>query len=78
VTAREFGPIEDRPNSLWPPYTGDVYITREERQAALRDALRGIDLGEYDTHMMEWLAGWDIEQVAVVVSWIERARKAGA
>lgn len=71
----EFGPIATPPKSLFPPY--DRYTNGGEaaQKAALEDALRGIELGEYDQRMVEWLAGWETSTVAVVVSWIERAKQ---
>jgi hypothetical protein len=79
MSEREFGPIETSPKSLWPPY--DEYVpgqhARDVCEAALRDALRDIELGVYDRVIVKWLADWDTPTVAVVISLLERARVAG-
>ncbi|NJC70635.1 hypothetical protein HC031_13060 [Planosporangium thailandense] len=47
------------------------------REEALRDALRGIDLGTYDERMIDWtVRQFDNSALRVLVSWIERARRA--
>lgn len=74
MTAREFGPIETAPASLHPPYTEHRTATKDEKSRALREALRGIPLGEFDAWVAQWLSGWDTATSATVVSWIERAR----
>lgn len=38
---------------------------------ALTDA--GVELGAYDQRILEWLAGWEPQTVAVVASWVMRA-----
>lgn len=43
------------------------YLTR-----ALTGA--GVELGEYDTRIVAWLADWETETLQVLVGWIERAR----
>lgn len=76
---RVFGPIETSPKSLLPPY--DTYVPGQAAkvvcETALRDALRGIELGAYDDQIVEWMADWDVPTVAVFVSLLERARAAG-
>lgn len=44
------------------------------RMYALLDALRGLELGAYDHRIMEWLVEFEPSTVAVVCSWLERAR----
>jgi hypothetical protein len=34
----------------------------EQREEALRDALRGIDLGTYDQRIIEWMPGYRRQQ----------------
>jgi hypothetical protein len=54
------------------------YTDPEQREEALRDALRGVDLGTYDERMlMRTLKRFDNSTLRVLVSWIERARTAG-
>jgi hypothetical protein len=50
----------------------------EERRAALRAALDGMQLGVYDGRILRWLAGWEVPTVATVVSLLWRARHAAA
>lgn len=33
----------------------------------------GVELGAYDRHTAEWIAGWEIETIQVIAGWIERA-----
>jgi hypothetical protein len=55
-----------------------AYTDPELRKEALQDALRGIDLGTYDQRMIDWTVGrFDNSSLRVLVSWIERARRAG-
>ena len=51
------------------------YTPPEDRVAALRDALRGVEVGSHDERIIRWLAGWDDSTVRTVVSLIERARR---
>lgn len=37
----------------------------------------GVQLGAYDKRMAEWVAGWDVETIQTITSWIERAHAAG-
>ena len=64
------GPIEDAPHPL--------YLTSEQQAQVLRDELAaaGVVLGQYDEHILEWVAGWDAPPVLVIASWIKRARVA--
>jgi hypothetical protein len=72
---RAFGPIESRPKSLFPPYDRYTDVNEAAQKAALEDALRGIELGEFDERILRWLAGWDTSTVATVISWIARAKQ---
>ncbi|GAA1822048.1 hypothetical protein HC028_23155 [Planosporangium flavigriseum] len=54
------------------------YTEPEQREEALRDALRGVELGTYDQRMIDWaVKRFDNSALRVFVSWLERARKAG-
>ena len=45
--------------------------------ADLDGALSGVELGDWDRRIVEWLAGWEPSTVAVVCGLIRRAREAG-
>lgn len=47
-----------------------------DRVAALVEPLAGLVVTEHEHGVMEWLAGWDVPTVAVVVSLLHRARAA--
>lgn len=49
-----------------------------DRVAALHEALDGVEIGDYDRHVIAWLAGWDNGTVGTIASLIYRAREAGA
>jgi hypothetical protein len=54
------------------------YTDPHQREEALRDALRGVDLGRYDERMIDWaVKRFDNSALRVFVSWMERARTAG-
>lgn len=63
------GPIESAP---WSALSGEA-----EYRAALAEAFAGVELGEYDRRIIEWLAGWDSPTVATLASLVVRAREAG-
>ncbi|WP_052287070.1 hypothetical protein [Streptomyces sp. 769] len=63
------GPIESAP---WSALSGET-----EYRAALAEAFAGVELGEYDRRIIEWLVGWDSPTVATLASLVIRARKAG-
>lgn len=48
-------------------------------QAILLTVLQaeGVELGAYDRRQVEWLAGWEPQQIAAIAGWIERAHAAG-
>lgn len=37
----------------------------------------GVELGEYDARIVDWLAGWEPATVQVIVGWVTRAHAAG-
>jgi hypothetical protein len=45
--------------------------------ADLDGALSGVELGDWDRRIVEWLAGWEPSTVAVVCGLIRRARETG-
>jgi hypothetical protein len=45
--------------------------------ARLRHALGDLELGEYDEHILDWLATWEPSTAEVIATWIERARDEG-
>lgn len=45
-----------------------------DRVAALLEPLDGIELGEYDHRIIEWLATWDTSVIGTVASLLYRAR----
>lgn len=75
----EWVPIETEPHSVMPPH--DQYrldsVSRVVFHGQLLEALNGVELGAYDRRVVEWLAGWDVPTVAVVVSLFHRVRVAG-
>jgi hypothetical protein len=73
MRARHFAPVAPLETEPVGPYTDP-----EQREEALRDALREVDLGRYDERMIAWtLRQFDNSTLRVLVSWIERARTAG-
>lgn len=40
--------------------------------AALVEA--GVEMGEFDARIVDWLAGWEPATVQVIVGWVTRAR----
>jgi hypothetical protein len=52
----------------------------EPNLALLMDAVAdaGIAVGEYDSRILRWLAGWEPSTCAVIAGLISRARQAGA
>jgi hypothetical protein len=73
VRARHYAPVAPLETEPLGPYTDP-----EQREEALRDALRGVELGRYDERMLAWtLKQFDNSTLRVFVSWMERARTAG-
>ena len=62
------GPIEKAPGGFAP---------HAEQQRLLLEALDGVELGDYDRTIVRWLAGWDWQTVAPIVSLLRRVREAG-
>jgi hypothetical protein len=73
MTARAFAPV----GALEVEPLG-AYTEQAEREEALRDALRDVELGRYDDRAVEWMARrLDNSMLRVVVSWLERVCGAG-
>ncbi|MCW2640446.1 MAG: hypothetical protein JWP76_2752 [Dactylosporangium sp.] len=73
MRARHYAPVAPLETEPLGPYTDP-----EQREEALRDALRGVELGRYDERMLAWtLRQFDNSTLRVFVSWMERARTAG-
>lgn len=66
------GPIDDEPVSA---IVGDpLEPAAHARLHALAVALAGVELGDYDRRIVDWLAGWESSTVATVCSWLGRVR----
>jgi hypothetical protein len=62
------------PNEAYPP---GGYVMEEDRRWYIEAALAGIELGQWDRRIIDWLAQWDDCTTRVVVSLLVRARRAG-
>jgi hypothetical protein len=73
MKARQYAPVaplETEPLSS--------YTEPGQREEALRDPLRGIELGTYDQRMIDRVVKrFDNSTLRVFVSWMERVRRAG-
>lgn len=63
------GPVEAA------PYLG--YCQPEVRQEAFTAVLAGVQMGAYDTRMINWLVGWDDPTCRTIASVMWRCRLAG-
>jgi hypothetical protein len=73
MKAREYAPIERLDSAPIGPY-----VSPGQREEALSDALRGVDLGANDELVVGWLVRHlDNTTLRTLVSLIERARGAG-
>ena len=59
-----------------PPGTG-AWQAGSHRMLCQALAAAGVELGDYDHDIVQWLAGWEPSTVAVVAGWIARAHQAG-
>jgi hypothetical protein len=59
--------------------TADQWRARRhaDRVEALLDPLDGVELGEHDLRIVEWLAGWDTSVIGTVASLFYRLREVG-
>lgn len=53
------------------------FVAMVEQRRILAGVLAGVELGEWDERIVDWLAGWDACTVLTVASWIVRARESG-
>lgn len=67
------GPIEKEPIEFY----GGGAPGSAQLGVALDDALQGIELGNYDRRIIDWIKGWDQGTVVTIASLISRARSAG-
>lgn len=60
------GPVETRPED---------FREFHEQAAVLRDTLQaaGVELGQYEQLIVDWLSRWEWATVAVIASWVARA-----
>lgn len=77
-------PLNREPQRVRPPFdiekgvhTMDTPGGQQDRVNALLEALDGVELGEHDRRIVEWLASWDTSVVGTVASLFYRARRAG-
>jgi hypothetical protein len=86
-------PLRREPRRIRPPFDVDSYQPDHspisetdgkwrdrrysDRVTALLEALDGVELGEYDRRIIEWLANWDTSVVGTVASLFYRARATG-
>ena len=82
VMVDDWAPIDKPPLTLRPPHHPYDHCPPEHMsslcRAELLEVLEGVELGEYDRRIVDWLAGWDTATVATVVSLLHRVRAAGA
>jgi hypothetical protein len=52
------------------------FVSFVEQRRILAEALAGVELGEWDGRIVDWLAGWDACTVLTIASWIVRSRAA--
>jgi hypothetical protein len=73
MKAHHYAPIAPLDTEPIGPYTEP-----QQREEALRDALRDVDMGTYDERILRWtIRSLDNSTVRVLVSWLERVRGAG-
>lgn len=82
MTAIEDDDRPSPPNAYVPPgplgqAPGGGHQPREVRAGALGDVLAGIELGDYDRRMIEWLTGLDDPTCRAFASIMWRCREAG-
>jgi len=73
------GPIDKPPYDVIPAMLGEVGGADAIRRDLLGHALRGVEIGDWDRLIAEWIAtACDNSTAVTVISWLERARIAGA
>ena len=88
MPARDHGPFDTEQQARELPEVRAVYAAfradpgvgkmQPHEQRMLLDALAeaGVYLGDYDHRIVEWLANWEPQTVAVIASWVQRASQA--
>jgi hypothetical protein len=66
------GPIHTEPGDAIRPGPGQR--GGDANHEALNAALQGVERGDYDQWIVDWLCTWEPSTVAVICSWIQRAR----
>ena len=57
------------------PYAWPVsYVPEAQRRAALAAATADLDLTDAERRTLDWLAGWEQETVAAVITMLHKAR----
>jgi hypothetical protein len=62
------GPLESAPGG---------FVPEAERAVLLAGVLSGVEMGEWDRRVADWLAGLDTSTALTIASWIARTREAG-
>jgi hypothetical protein len=76
ATRIPLGPIQEPPYDAIPHLLGENSAPANEE--ALREALKGVELGAYDERILKWMTLWETATVATVCSWLERVRAEAA
>lgn len=72
ATKIPLGPIQEPPYDAIPYELGTMSAPANE--AALREALSGLELGAYDERILVWMTLWETATVATFCSWLQRVR----
>lgn len=68
---RAADPISDEPLHTEP--RGYVPPEDQRRRLLLELSTAGVELGDYDLRIVDWMSRWTWSEVATVASWIRRA-----
>jgi hypothetical protein len=63
------------------PMTEQIRANRRQAAVTHIDNLlrkHGVERGAYDIDIEDWLSMWELETIQVILSWVERAHRAGA
>lgn len=75
ATRIPLGPIQEPPYDAIPYEPGTMSAPANEE--ALREALKGVELGAHDETILKWLTLWETATVATICSWLLRKEAAG-
>lgn len=50
------------------------FIPKAQQAEILATALAGIELGDWDRRILDWMSNWDAATVLTVASWVTRTR----